>query len=490
MFEFDLNEVPPPEDVDAPPAHEPSPPPPPPPEADGTREADDGMAEASPPRPEDDAMADASIWTQMLDLDVSGDEDEEGEIEIELQPPTLYGSPAPRQSPEKMRRSRSPAYQVVADPAEWAYGCAADTSPARSSSCADVHDCTAPSSPSSHGGRTASWPNSETLPLPPPPPLPFISPAPSSSSGSSASRTRAFRGTSDARSSPYSRRLDRSRLGDCKYGEFKVASYAGRSRPTPANPQRRRHDGGRRSHGEQAMRRQEAPPLRYAPYNKRDQTGHRGNERPHPQAQGNRVQRGDHRGYETPSFRAQKQQGYSPSSASKPFAGQRYQESYAGRQIPAQEVQNGGYRRQYNREPPRGRGRSPVAQPLHPYARDAGQVDGANAGNHHARRYCQPNLNGGNHQARREFRPNLNDGNHQARREFRPNLIDGNHQARRDDRPNLNYGNHQTRREYGPNQKQHRRNGNQNSIRSQAVPVRRPQYYGDTYSSQAPSPIP
>ncbi|KAM0831399.1 hypothetical protein ACQ4PT_065565 [Festuca glaucescens] len=459
MFEFDLNEAPPPEDVDAPTAHEPSPPPPP--EADGMREADDGMAESSPPPPEDDGSGDASIWTQMLDLDVSGDEDEEGEIDIELQPPTLYGSgsPAPRQSPEKMARSCSPAYQAVAAPVAWAYGHAADTSPARSSSsCADVHDCTAPFSPSSHGGRTASWPNSETLPLPQPPPLPWISPAPSSSR-SSPLRTRACRGTSDTAASPYSRRLDRSRLGDCKYGEFKVASYAGRRRPPPINPQRRRHDGGRRSHGEQAMRRQEAPPLRYAPYNKRDQGGHRGNERPHPQAQGSRVQRGDHRGYETPSFRAQQQQGYSSSSASKPFAGQCYrdEDSYVGRQIPAQEVQNGGYRRQYSREPPRGRGRFPVAQPRHPYAFDAGQVDGANAEK--------------DHQARRYDWPNLNDGNHQARRGLRPNLSSD--------------GFHQTRREHGPpNQQQHRRNGSQkNPGRSQAEPVRRRQYYGDTYSS-------
>ncbi|KAM0877299.1 hypothetical protein ACQ4PT_035597 [Festuca glaucescens] len=465
MFEFDLNEAPPPEDVDAPPAREPSPPPPP--EADGMREADDGMAEASPPPPEDDAMVDASIWTQMLDLVVSGDEDEEGEIEIELQPPTLYGSPAPRQSPEKMARSCSPAYQDVAAPVAWAYGRAADTSPARSSSCADVQDCTAPFSPSSHGGRTASWPNSETLPLPPPPPLPWISPAPSSS-GSSPSRTRACRGTSDTRSSPYSRRLDRSRLGNNDYGGFSVASYGGRRRTPPINPQRRRHDGERRSHGEQAMRRQEAPPLRYAPYNKRDQGGHRGNERPHPhpQAQGSRVQRGDHRGYETPSFRVQQQQGYSSSSsASKPFAGQgdRDEDSYVGRQIPAPEAQNGGYRRQYSREPPRGRGRFPSAQPRHPYARDAGQVDGANAEK--------------DHQARRDDRPSLNDWNHQARRGLRPDLNDGFHQTRREHRP--------------PNQQQHRRNGNQkNPGRSQAGPVRRRQYYGDIYSSQSLSLVP
>jgi hypothetical protein len=322
------------------------------------------MAEASPRPTKDDGAGDASIWRlEMLDLDGSGDEDEEGETELQL-PPSRYG------------------------------------------------------------GRR-SWPSGETPPQPPPyilrPPPPMIC-APPPSWGSSPSCTHA-RGASETSSSHYSRR----------HGEFTGASYAGRR---PAYPQRRRHDGGRRSHSEQqAMRGHEAPPGRYTPYNHRDQRGHRGNERP----QGNRVHRGD-RGYEAPRYWVQ-QKGYCSSSSSNQFAGQRDREedSYVRRQIPAQQVQNGGNRHQYNRDPPRGPGHFPAPQPRHPYARDAGQVDN------------------GHHQARRDGRSNLNDGNHQARRQF------------------------------WPNQKQHGHSGNQKSRRSDAGLGRSIQYYDDIYNtSQSP----
>jgi hypothetical protein len=201
------------------------------------------------------------------------------------------------------------------------------------------------------------------------------------------------------------------------------------------------------------MRGQDAPPRRYTPYNDHDQRGYRGNERP----QGYRIYRGD-RGYETPNFRAQR---HSFSSSNQLLAGQRDREEdhpYVGRQIPAQEAQNGGFGHHYSREPPRGRGHFPAAQPRHPhpYARDAGDFEQANAANHQARREHLPNLDEGNHQARRQHRPNLDDGNHQARREHRPN---------------------------GPNARQ-----NPNGIH--AGPDRRRLYYGDVHSSQSPSPSP
>lgn len=384
IFDFDLNDPPPSDDgrltVDAQTACEPSPSPPddggtddastaprqdplaarkpspPPPDVDGTAYASTGREPLPPP----DGMGDGSTWTpEMLDLDVSlsltdDDEDEEVEGEIESQPPSSYDldaprSPAPTHSPEKMARSCSPEYHAevaVAPPTAQAYSQSAiDMGAARPSSCVDV-DGTAPVS-RRYDGRS-SRPNSETKPTRRPFPA-------RSSSGSSPSRAHA-KGTSDTSSSRLSRLLGRrdevTSNHPGNYDDDMLSSHGGMLRTPPR-------------HGP-AMRGQEAP-RRYKPYFEHDQRGHRGNEEPH-------GYRGHgHRGYEAQNFSAQ--QGYS--SSSKRFAGRpaREEDSYGGRQIPAQEVQSGGYR-QY-REPPGAR--FPAAKrPYHQYARDAGagEVDG------------------------------------------------------------------------------------------------------------------
>ncbi|VAH07825.1 unnamed protein product [Triticum turgidum subsp. durum] len=124
-------------------------------------------------------------------------------------------------------------------------------------------------------------------------------------------------------------------------------------------------------HDQKAMRDQQAP-RRYKPYNEQDQRrqGYHGDER----QQDYRAQRG----YGTPNFPTQQGNSY----PSKQFGGRRRREdgSYGGRRVPAEEVQNGGYRqyreripaeevqnggyRQYT-EPPRVHFRPPTAQPYY-----------------------------------------------------------------------------------------------------------------------------
>ncbi|XBJ18283.1 hypothetical protein VPH35_009488 [Triticum aestivum] len=384
IFDFDLNQAPPSDDgrltVDARTAGEPSPsalddggtddaltaprqgpwaarkPSPPPPDVDETAYALSGREPLPPP----DGMGDGSTWApEMLVLDVSlslTDDDEDGddevEGEIESRPPSSYDldaprSPAPTRSPEKSAGSCSPEHHAevaVAPPTARAYSQSAiDMGAARPSSCMDV-DGTAPLS-RRYDGRS-SRPNSEAKPTR----WPFLA---RTSSGSSPSRAHA-KGTSDTSSSHLSRRLVRRDEGTPNhpgdYDDDMLPSHGGMRRTPPR-------------HGP-AMRGQEAP-RRYKPYYEHDERGHRGNEEPH-------GYRGHgHRGYETQNFSAQ--QGYS--SSSKRFAGRlaREEDSYGGRQIPAQQVQGGGYRQ--HREPP-GAHFPAAKRPYHQYARDAGEVDG------------------------------------------------------------------------------------------------------------------
>nr|XP_020158767.1 serine/arginine repetitive matrix protein 1-like [Aegilops tauschii subsp. strangulata] len=312
-FDFDLNELPPPDDgftftVDAQTAREPSPsplddgvtedalmarepsPPPrgdasvarepsPPPRGDASVASEPSLPprgdasaarEPSPsPPPQDDGMGDDAT-PEMLDLDCSvslvcdDDDEEEEEGEIGSEPPSPCESDAARSasptrspSPAKMERSCSPSYPAevsVAGPTAQACSQAGvDRPTARLSSCVVVN------------GAAPFSPSVETNP--PPPTLP-----PPSPSGSSPSRAHA-KATSDTSSSDLSRRLKRPFVRrdvatSNHPGNYDVASH-GERRPTPPGYPLRRDEGGRRSYGP-AMRDRQAP-RRYEPYNDHDQ---------------------------------------------------------------------------------------------------------------------------------------------------------------------------------------------------------------------------